>query len=223
LLSFAFAGLMTAAEPLRVPVLIGGHAFETQFFKLFEDAGIKATAGDHADLAGQWFLKDADVLVLYDMKDDIPEAARAALKKWVEGGKGVVALHHSIVDFTAWPWWYEEVTGGKYFIAADPVHGASENSGVEEMGVKVVKPHPVTAGVKDFRIKDEPYRKMWRSPKVEVLAETDSAKNDRPVVYVGPWAKSRVVYIQLGHDRNAFEHPEYQRLVRNAVRWAAGR
>jgi hypothetical protein len=34
---------------------------------------------------------------------------------YVEAGKGIVALQHSIVDFTSWPWWYEDVTGGKSF------------------------------------------------------------------------------------------------------------
>jgi type 1 glutamine amidotransferase len=34
--------------------------------------------------------------------------------------------------------------------------------------------------------------------------------------------KSRVVYIQLGHDRIAQQNPDYQELVHRAVLWAGG-
>jgi type 1 glutamine amidotransferase len=32
-----------------------------------------------------------------------------------------------------------------------------------------------------------------------------------------------VVYIQLGHDRNAHLNPIYKKLVRNAILWSAGK
>jgi type 1 glutamine amidotransferase len=40
------------------------------------------------------------------------------------------------------------------------------------------------------------------------------------VVAVG---RRRVVYLQLGYDRNATLNPSWQRLVRNAILWSAGR
>jgi type 1 glutamine amidotransferase len=53
--------------------------------------------------------------------------------------------------------------------------------------------------------------------------ETNNELNDRPVVYLGPRANSRVVYIQLGHGAFTHHHPGYRDLVHNAVRWAAGK
>ena len=41
-----------------------------------------------------------DVVVLYDMYNEIGGAGKAALKEFVEAGSGMVALHHSIVDYT---------------------------------------------------------------------------------------------------------------------------
>jgi len=38
--------------------------------------------------------------------------------------------------------------------------------------------------------------------------ETDHSLNDKPVVYVGPYDKARVVYIQLGHDRRTHLMPD---------------
>jgi len=58
---------------------------------------------------------------------------------------------------------------------------------------------------------------------VQVILETDHPLADRPVAWVSPYAKSRVVYIQLGHDRRTHLHPSYRNLIRNAVQWAGGR
>ena len=41
------------------------------------------------------------------------------------------------------------------------------------------------------------------------------------------WAKTyeaaRVVYLQLGHDHFAYENPNYRQLLRQAIRWTAGK
>ena len=34
---------------------------------------------------------------------------------------------------------------------------------------------------------------------------------------------SRVVYLQLSHDHKAYENPNYQKLVAQAIRWTAKR
>ena len=47
--------------------------------------------------------------------------------------------------------------------------------------------------------------------------------SDGPVAWIGPCATSRVVSIQLGHDRHAHGNPAFRKLVRNAILWAAGK
>jgi hypothetical protein len=74
-----------------------------------------------------------------------------------------------------------------------------------------------------MHIWDETYKGLWVSPKVTLLLETDHPNNNREVAWISPYNKSRVVYIELGHDRKAHEHPSYRQLVRQAVLWAAGR
>jgi type 1 glutamine amidotransferase len=64
---------------------------------------------------------------------------------------------------------------------------------------------------------------MWISPQVHVLLETSNPTSDGPVAWIGPYGKSRVVYIQPGHDRFAQRNPDYQELVHRAVLWAGGR
>jgi type 1 glutamine amidotransferase len=128
-------------------------------------------------------------------------------------------LHHGICSNVNWPWWYEEVVGGRWLF--ETVNG--KKSGYkhdEEISVKPAMKHPITDGIGAFRIWDETYKALWISPKVKVLLTTDNPTSDGPVAWIGPYEKSRVVYIQLGHDRNANLNPNYQRLVRNAVSWA---
>jgi len=92
-----------------------------------------------------------------------------------------------------------------------------------ELSVRPVGDHPVTAGIGALHLWDETYKGMWISPSVKVLLETENPASDGPVAWVGPYDKSRVVYIQLGHDRLAHVNPGYRALVYNALRWAAVR
>ena len=91
------------------------------------------------------------------------------------------------------------------------------------MPVTVAKKHPVTEGLSGFVIEDETYKGMWISPKVQVLLTTGNPTSDGPLAWLGRHPKARLVYIQLGHGSLAHRNPNYQRLVRNAIGWAAGR
>jgi len=56
-----------------------------------------------------------------------------------------------------------------------------------------------------------------------VLFKSDNPTSDASVAWISPYARSRVVYIQLGHDHAAHRHPAYRALVHNAILWSAGR
>jgi uncharacterized protein len=216
-----------AEGALRVLAVTGGHSYPTDFYSLFE--GQSDLAWHHATLQAEAFkpgMKDRfDVVVLHDMAEDLPEKQRAALREFVEAGKGVVSMHHAIIDYTGWPWWWQEVVGGKYF--AQPVEGYTRSAYKEgvDMLVKAVPGvrHPVLRGVSPLLLHDETYKGMWHSPKIKVLMETDHPDNDKPVVYVGPYEKARVIYIQPGHSGTTFRQPNFRRLVRNAILWTGGR
>ena len=64
---------------------------------------------------------------------------------------------------------------------------------------------------------------MWRSPKSRVLLEADKPEGAKAMAWIGPWEKSRVAVIQLGHGKEAHENASYRELVRNAIVWAAGK
>ena len=37
------------------------------------------------------------------------------------------------------------------------------------------------------------------------------------------YGKSRVAFVQLGHDHFAYENPSYRKLVAQAIQWTAGK
>lgn len=203
---------------LRVLVTTGGHAHETTFYEVFNGQRDLAVTVDPQPAAYKRDLrKRYDVLVLYDMAEDLNEAQRRNLRDFVEAGKGIVVLHHAILDFAgSWPWWYEEVVGGRYLPTSTYKHG-------EALTVTHAAPHPITKGLAPMHVVDETYKGMWISPKNTVLLKTDNPTSDGPMAWVSPYEKSRVVYIALGHGHESHEHPGYRQLVRNAILWSAGK
>jgi type 1 glutamine amidotransferase len=160
---------------------------------------------------------------MYDFTRDLDEAGRKNLRDFVEAGGGVVVLHHALLDYQTWPWWSEEVVGGRYRLQRE---GGNPSSGVkndQQIDATPAGSHPVLEGVGPFRVQDETYKNMYFSPKVCPLLTTDNPASDVNLAWIGPCATARVVAIQLGHGPSAFAHPSYRTLVHNAVRWAAGR
>lgn len=219
------AACAPAAGPVRVLVVTGGHDYPPSFYTLFEGhAEIAAKVDPHpmpyrrGDLRPRY-----DVLVLYDSVQEIAEAERKNLQDFLESGKGLVVLHHALVDYADWDWWCEEVVGARWLWKPTPTRARTTWKHDVVLKVQRVLDHPVTRGIERMDILDETYKGLWLSPGIRVLLRTDEESSDGPVAWIGPYEKSRVVVIQLGHGREAHLHPDYQKLVRNAILWAAGR
>ena len=142
---------------------------------------------------------------------------------FVEAGKGVVVLHHAIADYQDWEWWYKEVVGGKYLLKPEGSTPASTYLHDQELCIRPALDHPITARIGTMHFRDETYKGMWISPDVRVLLRTDNPTSDGPLAWISPYAKSRVVYIELGHGETAHLYPAYRDLVQDAIRWTAGR
>ncbi len=217
---------------IKVLLVTGGHGFEQkEFFKVFEDnSEITLTRAAHgpadADAYDRDDLQNFDVVVLYDMRKTITEAQKAKLMSLFDKGTGLVVLHHAIVSYQHWPE-YEKIIGGKYPEADGKSGVVTPEAGYkhdEEVPVVIVaKDHPITAGLKDFTIHDEIYWGFHTTDDVTPLITTTHPKSGKPLAWYRTQGKSRVVYLQLGHDHQAFENPNYQKLVANSIRWTARR
>jgi uncharacterized protein len=229
------AGTSFAADPnpkLKVLLITGGHGFEEpQFFKVFKDnPEITVTFAAHgptnADAYDRDDLAKFDVVVLYDMRKTITDGQKAKLMSLFDKGTGLVVLHHALVSYQHWPE-YEKIIGGKYPEADGKAGVVTEEAGYkhdEEVPVVIVaKDHPVTAGLQDFTIHDEIYWGFHTQPDAIPLITTTHPKSGKPLAWCRTQGKSRVIYLQLGHDHQAYENPNYQKLVANSIRWTANK
>jgi uncharacterized protein len=214
-------------EPLKVFLVTGGHDHDVAFYSVFDgQKDLAVTVDGHPSAFGGPLGKTGrrvDVLVLYDMPPDVPAEQRANVARYVEEGGAVVGLHHALAGSQRWTWLHEQVLGATWNAPATTGRPDSEYKHDEEISVKVVASHPITAGVSDFRIVDETYKKVWFSPRINVLLRTDHPLSDGPVAWTLPHPRARLAFIQLGHGPEAHRDANFQRLVRQAVRWAGGR
>ncbi|MBI4165608.1 MAG: ThuA domain-containing protein [Acidobacteria bacterium] len=211
--------------PLHLLVVTGGHDYPTSFYTLFESPG--EFQWDHAPSNHEAFRSDLrgkyEVLVLYDSSREISEGEKRNLTDFVRSGAGMVVLHHAILDYPDWEWWWRDVVGGKYLLKPENGKPGSTYLHDQEISVEPVGKHPILTGLGPMRINDETYKGMWISPKVQVILKTNHPTSDGPVAWVSPFKDSRVVYIQLGHGELAHRNAGYRRLVHNAILWAGNR
>ena len=89
--------------------------------------------------------------------------------------------------------------------------------------VIVATNHPVTRGVSDFMLHDEIYWGYRVRADVKPLITTTHPKSGKPLAWTCTRGKSRVVFLQLGHGKPAFENGNYRKLLAQSIRWTAGR
>lgn len=223
-----------AAAPakIRVAVLTGGHGYDEEpFVKLFEGHdGIECTQvrlKDHSEIFEDVADFPYDVLVFYNMTQQISDKRRENFLKLMDQGVGVVALHHCIAAYTGWPE-FRKIIGGIFLLEDTEENGVVvKKSGYQhglDVEVKVAdKQHPITEGMSDFTIHDETYNKQLFEPDNHVLLTTDNPASDKPLAWVREYRKARVFYMQMGHGPHAFVDANYRLLVSRGIRWVAAK
>lgn len=222
----------SADAKLKTLIVTGGHGFDQEpFFKIFADnpelevTFAAQTSRTNATVYDRDDLLTYDVVVLYDMPQDMTEAQKVRFVALFDKGVGLVVLHHALVAYPHWPE-YERIIGGHYQ-EPDPAKPGIVTEAVgyqHDVDVPVVitaTNHPVTAGLQDFHIHDEIYWGYRVGADVIPLLTTTHPKSGKPLAWARNQGRSRVVYIQPGHGREAFENPSYRQLLAQSIRWAA--
>ncbi len=222
----------TKTKKLNIYIVTGGHDFDRQpFFSMFDSFQNISYKGIQQPDANNYYVpdksKDVDVFVFYDMVQEITEQQKAAFLDMLKKGKGMVFLHHSFISYQDWPE-FEKVTGGKYYLQAIVKDGqeipASTYRHDVDFDITVVDPeHPVTRGLQDFTIHDEVYGGYTVLPDGHTLLTTNHPESSKILGWTRTYGNSRIVVLQPGHDNHGYSNPNYQRLVKQAIEWAAGK
>ena len=219
-----------ATKPLRVLITYGGHAFNTNaFFAVWDKLpGVTyatCVLPKQADMLKPGLEKQFDAIMFYDMVKGFTPEQQQAFVALTQTGIGLVPTHHTLGAHDGWRE-YWNIIGGHYLHKAENIGGkdyakSSYDHG-QEISVKVVDAeHPVTRGVKAFTIHDETYGSFYVGPESHVLLTTDHPKCGRDIAWTKTAGKSRVCYLIFGHDEQAWQNPNYQTLLLNALHWAA--
>ena len=162
-----------------------------------------------------------DVIVLHFMnwkESDPGDAARANLKRFVEGGKGLVVVHFACGAFEDWPDFVN--LAGRVW---NPKLRPHDPRG--PFRVEITQPkHPIMKGMQSFETKDELYTCLAGDVPIEVLATATSKvdKQTHPMAFVLNVGKGRVFHSPLGHDVEALAPAAVGELFCRGTAWAAG-
>jgi type 1 glutamine amidotransferase len=217
---------------IKVAVVTGGHDFEEEpFFAIFENCSdIEYTSihlQDDSEIFEDISNWDYDVMVLYNMTQEISPHRQENFIELLNQGVGLVAMHHSNGAFQQWPE-YRKIIGTKYYFETMEQDGVvhEQSNGKNDLDLTIHiedRNHPITKNISDFLIHDEGYKKCFFEKDNHVLLTTDHPESDKPISFVREYAGTRVCYIQSGHGPEAYANDNYRLLVTRAISWSAGK
>lgn len=214
------------AKNIRVLIVGGGssHDFD-RWYKgadsetLESDGLAEVTYTDNTDSIA-YYLQETDVLYLSNNQPINDPNVRKAIFDFVAAGNGLILGHAALwYNWADWPEYNRQLVSG----------GSRGHDPYGSFNVEIINTnHPITKGVKqEFTLKDELYyfKLDPNGPGIEVLAMASAPDSNEsfPSVFVVNHPQGRIVGVALGHDAASHDIPAYQTLLKNAVKWAAGK
>jgi len=194
------------------------------FIPFLREKGFEVTVSDTLQsYTDEALMKSLALIVPCWTMGEISREQSAGLLGAVKSGVNIAGWHGGMGDSFRQNTEYQFMVGGQW--VAHP-------GGIVEFEVNIVDhDDPITADIRDFKMKSEQYY-MHVDPGNEVLASTrfDSAVGGMlwingcvmPVVWKRAYGKGRVFYTSLGHVAKDFEVPEARLIMQRGMLWAAG-
>ena len=215
------------AGPIKTLIVGGGSSHDfNRWYKQADSATLAkdgfATVTYTSNIPSvQPMLSQIDVLYLSNNQPMADPQLRQAIFDFVKNGKGIVLAHAATwYNHRDWPEYNRQLVGG----------GARSHERYGAFDVQITNTdHPITRNIseKTFNIKDELYRVNRDSAgaaiQVLAIATVPNTTTTYPLLWVTRSDKGRIVCLTLGHDGEAHDKPVYQELLRNAIKWAAGK
>lgn len=155
-------------------------------------------------------LRHYDALMIYANHKTLTPSQETALVGFVEGGKGLVAIHCASAMFTDSER-YISLIGGQF-----------QRHGTGEFTAEIVNPtHPAMQGVTPITTWDETYvHTRHNVGDRTILMERVDAEGREPYTWVRTQGRGRVFYTAYGHDERTWRQPGFQRLLEQGAVWA---
>lgn len=223
----------TSEKQLNVLIVTDDRKFNREaFWALFESLeNVHPTEITHPeilDFFGTDSIRQFDAVVFYDMPEGVvlTDVQKNNMLQFFEEGAPAIFLHHSLLSYREWDQ-FTDIIGGRYYNKTPLVteKGDSLQSVFQhdvDYRVNIVdKEHPITYGMEDFDIVDEVYNHYFVKGDVEVLLTTNHELSGHKLGWINTFGNSRIVFLINGHGETAYENPNFRRLLRNAIHWAA--
>ena len=173
------------------------------------------------------------VVFLNATGDMLNTSQEQAFREWLEAGGGWLGIHAAgDSSHREWGWYMQNLVGPLF---------TAHIMGPQFQRATVIlenQQHPVLAGLPDIWSHEEEWYSWEQSPRplgFTVLAtvdeesytpvqkmfrrEVDLRMGDHPVVWSNRVGEGRTVYSALGHKAEAFDNPQHQLLLENALKW----
>ena len=174
-------------------------------------------------------LEKADCLVVYIRRLALPQQQLAAVRRYLDAGKPLVALRTACHGFDAkgnvkpgeaeWPEFDAEVLGGNY-------HGHGPNEPGSDIRILAEKHrHPILAGVEplQWHSSGSLYNvSPLKDSEADVLMVGTMGDAAEPITWTREYKGGRVAFTALGHPDD-FKQPQFRKLLTNMIFWAMGR
>jgi type 1 glutamine amidotransferase len=207
-----------AAEKVKV-LLVGGRGHDWKGFHqaiapVLEKTGdFEVVLAEKLDELTPDNIKKYGLVLFYGSGGDFTDPKQErGLKEFVEGGGALAGVHATDAFKRSDVYWrflggrFTTHGGGKFWVRIDD------------------KKHPITAPMADFEIHDETYQNQYHPEfKLHSLGRIDRGNEQQSMIWAQQVGKGRVFNTTLGHGKEAFDNPQFQRLVVRGLYWAAGR
>ena len=130
------------------------------------------------------------------------QRTRDNLLKFVEQGRGLIAIHYASGAFAGWDR-FDEIIGKT--MNPMPRHDPIGMVTVQLLDLS----HPITRDLSGFQVRDELYTSVEGDQPTTTLAVARSAVtgNQHPVAFVGNFGRGRYFHYTLGHNPQAIRTP----------------
>jgi cytochrome c len=161
------------------------------------------------------------VIFLSTTGDVLNNAQQGAFENYIAAGGGFVGIHSAADTEYDWPFYGNLV--GAYF---------KRHPAIQKATIKVAdKNHPATKHLPDRWTRTDEWYDYRSNPRgnVHVLATLDETSytggtmgSDHPITWCQDYAGGRSFYTGLGHTKESYGEPAFQKLILGAIQWSAG-